>query len=192
MFCYDYEPDIAFEILYMDKLLIEHGYQPTNTDLDQDFHHEAFFEALHSCAENSEQRTFYDDNDGSGYEHWYFYDSCITDYFELSNEYSKRKHIRYKNNPYIKKIVGELRKRLNNIHSYNYDWDIRFSPKKGYKHHFLFAFDYEFYAYLEAIEAIIKVFEFFKNGVKELKKDLGYDLKLVEPTKKRKKLKGAA
>jgi len=81
---------------------------------------------------------------------------------------------------------------MDNIASYSYNWDIRFSPKKGYEHYFLFVFDYEFYEYYEAIKAIVKVFEFFKNGVKELRKELGYDLSLVETSKKYKKLKGAA
>jgi len=110
MFNNDADPEYAFQALYIDKLLVDHGYPATDNCLDQESYHEAFFDALDLLAKKPVRNTFFDDNDGTGYERWDFYDPCITDYFELSNEYSKRHHIRYKKNPYINRVVGGVKK----------------------------------------------------------------------------------
>ena len=97
------EPQCSFEsvatVLSILKIQQEYNGKCPRAVIDQDYDFEVYWEALFSAAEVV---TFHEEIYQQTEESLFtFQDSAMTEYFQLCNEYGKRKHIRWKKNPYV-------------------------------------------------------------------------------------------
>lgn len=165
MFYTAFEPSV-FDILYMAYLVKEYTGSALDVDLDMDSIWEYWHEAIEFCTD-AEIR-FNEEYDETLFT---FHDSFLSEYFALCNEYGKRWHVRYRDNPHVRATLQFTRQAMR-FPSYSYDWDLRYSPKAGYHATLLFAIGPEFYEPVQALEGIFSVLRFFREGVKTLKAEL--------------------
>lgn len=165
MFYTAFEPSV-FDILYMSYLVKEYTGSALDVNLDMDVFWEYWHEAIEFCAD-AEIR-FIEEYDETLFT---FHDSFLSEYFTLCSEYGKRHHVRYRDNPHVRAALQFTRQAMQ-FPSYCYDWDLRYSPKAGHHATLLFTIGPEFYEPVQALEGILSVLRFFREGVKTLKAEL--------------------
>ena len=168
------EPQCSFEsvatVLSILKIQQEYNGKCPRAVVDQDYDFEVYWEALFSAAEVV---TFHEEIYQQTEESLFtFQDSAMTEYFQLCNEYGKRKHIRWKKNPYVKNAMEKVNQAMHSIDGYAYDYYFLVKPPTNYTPKLGFVMGPDFYGYESAIEALYCVIDFFKQAAKSLKEEL--------------------
>lgn len=160
-------------IVSIEKLFFDFGYPMENRPLEEETVYYTFEENLWRCAENvscEEVGNLDFDNYNLIYR---FSDPAMTEYFRLCNEYGKKHHIRYAVNPFVLEAKNHVFEWMNGISSWSYAWDFKYKAQDSFIPQLLFEYyPSEFMEYVEAIQAILNVMGFFKEGVFKLNREL--------------------
>lgn len=173
-----YATEEIFDMLRMLKTVYDStGCVIFNRDcFDIDYYYEIFLEAFYSAADKYEN---FDRDTDWCYEASKLYFKCMHEYYLLSKQYGKIKHISFKNNPYIKEAKNFVNARMCEVDDYNFNWNI-FMPKKECKKKrcsLIVVVCEEFIAYSQLISALYAIRDFFEQGVTMLKKALNAEIK---------------
>lgn len=162
--------DIEFALgcVSMEKLLYDHTGEILETAIDPDYIMENYFESLEKLGDFTDLRR----NDENGEQEWHFGDSSIKTYYRLCHEYGKKHHIRFKTSPYVKEATHHVRKYMNQIQDWSCDWALVFKKNRKRDVGLYFYTGPEFFQPVQAVEAILEVISFFKDGVQCLQNKL--------------------
>lgn len=164
----------AFTPVYLCKLFHDHGrldqYLHMAPMVDPDSYWEAIMEALGAVA---------DEMWGDYLENWdaekyYLSTYDMNEYYRLCREYSCRHGIKLADNPYMKKAHEYVQ---NCLCCYGYlDYTLLTKSNHKWASGIVFVDQYSYNTpdhYLELIEALMQVFDFYTRELRVLKKELG-------------------
>lgn len=159
----------ALDVLYVCALMVEHGIWTTdnlNTPMDYDFYYETVQEALYNCCDH----VFGDYNENSDVEHTYFSAPCMMEYYRLCREYSKRRGIKLKENPYMLRAKGYVDNQLNGSYSCWHILHTKVNHDCASGIHFMQ--DCYFDQHTALLERMLGIMQFYRDGAEEIKAEL--------------------
>lgn len=139
-----------------------------NEVLCNDLEYEIYIEALHYCTPIVNE--YYDQEDEVT--KWVFCDDQMTEFYNLCKEYGRRHHIPFKDNPFVRKAQKEVNDLMNSINDYSYNWWIKIGTRHKFASSLYFYAGCEFIQTCLAVEAIYKVFDYYTEALKKIKKEL--------------------
>jgi len=161
------------EILALSKTFFDIGRQDVlkgsfgENGYDGDFYADIFFEGMEQAAEF----VYADYIEEWEVDKWFVADEAMTRFYKLCKELSRLHGIPFHDNPYVIKAEQFVRETLT---FYSGGLDIRFytGTRHKYASSFVIYIYPEFYANLELIQGLVKVFHFYKTEAVSLQAEL--------------------
>ena len=145
-----------------------------NCEFDPDYQFDLFYMALQESAEFFESDV--DKDDDSIYIHT-LSDKVVTEYYRLCKQYSRRKKVKFKDNPYVKKADDYVAGQMNGINDWGISWELITDTKSEYSSLIKVYLYPEFMQTVELIESILYSLDFYKNEIEILKAELAPKIK---------------
>lgn len=159
----------AMDVLYICARMVERGLWTGNRiqfSLHYDDFYEAVLDALYCCCEN----VYADYKEETEVSSYYFSDPCMTEYYRLCREYSRRRGLKLKDNPYMLRAERFVSGQLSGPYTCWHTLHTKTNHKCAAGIHFMH--DCYFGQELELLERMLDIVQFFEDGVLELKADL--------------------
>ena len=106
-----------------------------------------------------------------------FRDDDMTEYYRLAMEYGRKKRIRKKNNPFLIAADNCLRETINSINDFGYAWDVKTTKEATFLKLYIYN---DFMQTVWMIEALLEVFDYFKNNLTTIRTALKPKKKAVK------------
>lgn len=141
---------------------------------DPEYQYELFWEALMYASDFYDEK-YHEDDDATEYT---LSDKVVTEYYVLCKQYGRRKRIRFKDNPYVKKADDYVTEQMNAIRDYGIGWNL-FTKTTGEYTSALNIWLYPgFIQTVELIESILDVFDFYEKEIQTLRAELAPKTKI--------------
>lgn len=179
---YNYdELTTAMDLLYVCARMIEAGrwtVENAKCTMHVDFYYDIATEALWSCCED----VYMDCNEEACITHYYFSDPCMMEYYRLCREYSRRRGLKLKDNPYMNNAKQYVREQLNGDWNSCYILHTKVNHRCASGIHFMY--DENFTGEVALLSRLLNVFSFYQEGVEKLKAELAMPtaLTVIYPT----------
>lgn len=159
----------AFDSVYLCKLLHSYG-KLDGMDLgwtvDEDLWWPMTFEALQNISGAVWVECLDMENK------YYFSDPAMMEYYRLCREYCRLFGVSLKQNPFMQKAEGYVKRLLGNLYSYGYGWTLHTRINHEWASGIVFGMDDQFDGYTNLIEALLEIFWFYETELEVLKKAL--------------------
>jgi hypothetical protein len=164
-----YELHHALDILYAYTLMADAkiwSFRDRLITLDGEDFYEVIILAIESCFDFIGGR-YKDETDEYSY---YFSDPCFMDYYRLCREYGRRRGIKLKDNPYMRRAKRFVDGRLSGPYTcwHRLHTKIHHERASG----LLFIHTCDFCYELQLLERLLEIRQFYLDGVEELKAEL--------------------
>lgn len=185
MYMYD-----AIQQLYIQKIVHESIGKTTSDSIDGDGMYSEALEAIGMCSPTVE--TWYNED----------YDSVLYkitfekmhEFFELCRKQAAQQKISIKSHPLVIKTYKEIDKRMYYTNSYCISWNLYVPQKLNKKKCYclLFELSCEYYNYVELVDCLYSIRDYFINAEKELREELEPPKIIKMPKKRKAKTRRAA
>lgn len=163
----------AFVTVYLCKLFYDFGrldMLDTNFPVDEDYRWTLEYEAMNGISgaiwEECDENRFV--------QKYYFSDPAMMEYYRLCRAYCGRFGVSLKDNPYMNEASAYVHRMLRWIDG-NFGYTLQTKINHEWASGIVAGYDEYFYSHTELIEALLYIFDFYKNGVETLKAALSQE-----------------
>ena len=159
----------AMDMLFVCSRMIKEGRWTAGDirwSLDQDEYYDLILTAIHSCCEYVFSSYDEESCDAS----MYFSDPCMLEYYKLCREYSRRRGMKLKDNPYVRKAASYVNRMLSGPYTCGHIIHTKVNHKCAGGIHFIYSVEFD--SEMELLDRMLDIVRFYKDGVNELNAEL--------------------
>lgn len=161
----------AFTAIRVCKLFHNYGRLDklnTRYTVDEDLHWQMQYEALDYITDNVKSK-YYED---TYLQKQYYFDTAMTEYYRLCQTYNVRFKTTAENNPYVKKAGGYVNEMMETVYD-GFGYELQTKTNHSWSCRLVVYINNEYFCeYIEMVEALLEIFDFYKREVENLRAEL--------------------